>query len=103
VPPSLVPVAAQVTASKRIVTVTFSLPLVPGPVAPANWYTRYNNLRQECLTPVAIGSTVTYPLGATIADPGPNVVSYSPPPFDVVAASGPVAPAFADFPLTVVP
>lgn len=79
------------------------MPLVPGPIGAGNWYTRYNNLSQQCLFPTATGSTVTYSLGDVAQDPGPNVVSYSPPPFDVVAIAGPEAAGFADYPLTVIP
>jgi hypothetical protein len=40
-------------------------------------------------------------LAAPMLDPGPDVVSYDPPPFDVVSVGGLVpAPAFTDFPVT---
>ncbi len=38
---------------------------------------------------------------AGMSDAGPDVVSYSPPPFDVLSWQGEPAEAFADFPVEV--
>lgn len=46
------------------------------------------------------GVRVLLQLSGSVADPGPNVVSYAPPPFDIVSfPGGTPAPAFANFPV----
>lgn len=84
-------------------TLTFSHPLVPlagGDVG--NWFVRERG-DQRPVTMVTInpGNIVLLTAGA-IANPGDDVVSYSPPPFDVVSDTARQIPAaaFTDFPLT---
>jgi hypothetical protein len=49
-----------------------------------------------------LGPQVVLLTMAAAGDPGPDVVSYSPPPFDIISdtAKPTAAPAFADFPVT---
>lgn len=83
-------------------TITFDQPLGPDPALDTdNWFVRLSNQAYRRDAAVAAGDAVVLTLGLAIPDPGPNVVSFSPPPFDVLAAapSFKPAPAFSDFPL----
>jgi len=107
VPPSPpagpVPVAAALNGAGPA-TVTFDQPLVPGALDPANWFLRFNNTFISPLVipgnPSAAGSTVSIIFFTAGPDPGPDVVSFSPPPNDVVSLATAIpAAAFSDFPL----
>ena len=83
--------------------VTFSHPLLP--VAPGdndNWFVRRLNTQRPVTFVTILGNQVTLLTAGAIANPGDDVISYSPPPFEVVSntARQIPAPAFADFPLT---
>ena len=75
-------------------------PVVPGNLDGANWYVRYANNSRVIDAVSAADDVVTISLGFGLADAGPNVVSYSPPPHDLVSLHGgePVA-AWADWPI----
>lgn len=81
-------------------TVQFSTSLTLGPLDTGNWFVRVGNRSQTIFT--AVASAPDLVLLTSIGsgpNPGPDVVSYSPPPFDVIGPPGP-APAFSDFPIT---
>jgi len=80
--------------------VQFSVPLVPGLKNTANWFIRWAN-NQYTVTQVQVsGPYADITLAAPILSLGPNVVTYSPPPYDVISLTGLVrAEAFTDFPL----
>ncbi len=67
----------------------------------ANWFVRKTNLARPVVSVGISGTQVTVLTSGSITDIGPDVVSFSPPPFDVVSdtAKPTPAPAFADFPL----
>jgi len=101
VPP--VPILARYTTPVGPVTVTFDQPLRPDPaLETTNWFVRYNGQAPLVQTALAVANRVVLSLGMGPANPGPSVVSFSPPPDDVQAAAPPHPPtaAFADFPLT---
>lgn len=83
---------------------TFDRPLIGGVSNKNNWFVRQNNFKQPVQAPPIIaGNQVTALTNFPVLDIGPDVVTFTPPPFDVVATNGLPAAAFADFPLTVVP
>jgi len=102
VPRSLEPVkAVYVLASSRVL-VTFNHRLVTGGLNAANWTCRLGNRVTTWSLAAADAYTVTL-ISPHVGgpDPGPNAVSFAPPPFDVVALKdGTQAPAFAYFPLS---
>lgn len=84
--------------------VEFQHPLIPGSLDPANWFVRWlNRSRFVDAALVAPGNplAVAFTTSGSGVDVGPDVVSYSPPPFDVISATARAvpAPAFSDFPL----
>lgn len=82
---------------------TFSCDLVSGPLDPTNWFARYGGYGLTPLAANAVGSEVVMTVLSGASNPGADIVSYSPPPFDVVAAYRPIpAVAFADFPLVII-
>ncbi len=85
------------------VTVTFSHPILSNPALdPSNWFVRRSNNSFTFSLLKAVGGVVELTTLSPTINPGPDVVSYSPPPFDVLSdtARAVPAPAFADFPLT---
>jgi hypothetical protein len=99
-----VPIAAEYNTIFGQGLVTFSMPLNHAVVDGANWFVRTNNQEYAIHTAEAgipLVDQVFIRGGLVGPNPGPNVVSFSPPPFDVTAGPRNVpAPAFADFPLT---
>lgn len=67
---------------------------------PTNWFVRVGGFSQNIVSALAVApnQVLVTSFGAG-PDPGPDVVSYSPPPFDVVGPTGPAA-AFSDYPIT---
>lgn len=68
----------------------------------ANWFARFANISYQILAVQSpFPNFVRLSLQAPGPNHGPNVVSYSPPPFDVVEQAPPNTPvvAFTDFPL----
>jgi len=105
VPHSLppVPILAQYPLPGGAVTVTFDQPLRPDPaLETTNWFIRHNGLSLLVLTAYVLADRVVLSHGFASGNPGPNVVSFNPPPFDVQGAAPPHDPtaAFSDFPLT---
>jgi len=105
VPHSLppVPILARYTIPVGPVTVTFNQPLRPDPaLETANWFVRHNGQAPLVHAALAVADRVVLSLGIGPGNPGPNVVSFNPPPFDVQEAAPPHEPtaAFSDFPLT---
>lgn len=97
-----VPVSANWESLFQQIRVVFSVPLVDMGLFTHNWTARINGHVRDIITAVVTGSTVL--LGSTqgVADPGPDVVSFDPPPFDLVSEGGLVpAPAFTDYPVVV--
>jgi len=82
--------------------ITFGEALFPDPAVDLlNWSVRHNNTTWDVTAAAVSGSVVTLTGFAGLANPGANVVSFAPPPFDVITSlSGlPVLP-FADYPVT---
>lgn len=82
--------------------VTFDRQLFPNPTPNgANWIIRHTNQLRTVTAGNAVGFTLTLTLTPGGADVGPDVVSFDPPPFDILdlLTLEPVA-AFADFPVT---
>jgi len=100
VPPNLLPVPILATWTSPKCTVTFSQALTPGPLDTGNWFVRVGGRSQTIFLAAAVApdKAELTSIGSG-ANPGPDVVSYSPPPFDVTGPTGD-APAFSDFPIT---
>lgn len=82
------------------VNILFSTAITPGVLALGNWFARFGNIKLGLTNATAFApNRVQLTALGGGADPGPDVVSYSPPPFDVIGPGGPAA-AFTDFPLT---
>ena len=99
-PPEVV--GAVFTAGPNVLTVMFDQALVPGAVDVGNWFLRVSGRIWTITAADADSNRVV--LGTTVGavQAGADVVSYSPPPFDVVSAlpGGDPAEAFSDFPVT---
>lgn len=83
-------------------SITFSHPLinlVGGDTG--NWFIRFTGLERTITGVLVAPGGVIVTTAGVVANPGPDVVSYSPPPFDVVSdtTKPTAAPAFTDFPL----
>lgn len=96
-----VPVLAETFLFPNRVFITFSTVMKPAIVDKRSWSVRIGNQAYtiDSAEVKLFGVELMVTPGA--GDPGANVVSFAPPPFDVVSAAGHVpAPAFADFPIT---
>ncbi|MBA7570165.1 hypothetical protein ES708_11912 [subsurface metagenome] len=81
--------------------VYFTVPIKSADLSVGNWFVRHGGMEWAVTPAIASAGHVRLTLGGPMANPGADVVSFSPPPFDVVSIGGLVpAPAFADFPLT---
>lgn len=99
-----VPIDASFNIGFGLVNVQFDRDLEVGLLDPANWFVRFQNLERPVILPQVppLGPDfVNMSTGIVVPDPGPDVVSYSPPPFDVISDTFNPTPAdaFADFPL----
>ncbi len=81
-------------------SILFNEPLQPGPLNPANWWGRVDDTRWNCVTADAVGSQVNLTVVDLNPDPGPDGVTFSPPPNDVLDLTGNPAAAFIDFPFS---
>lgn len=98
--PSPPPAPILATWSNPDAFITFSTPLTPGVLDHTNWFVRVGDFARGPGSAVMVPPNVVKVTTIGFApDPGPNVVGYSPPPFDVIGPGGPAA-AFADFPIT---
>lgn len=95
------PIAATLADPSGVWEVTFDRPLQPGALDAGNWVFRANNLAWAANTGTAVGSRVMGTSTSGGIDVGADVVSFSPPPFDVLSMTAVPAAAFADFPLVV--
>lgn len=94
--PAPVPTGAFWNPGPPAVEVHFDRNLTANPALdPGNWFVRWNNNQQEVLAASALDSVVTLTLDAQAPNAGPDVVNYSPPPFDVLADCGTPVAAFA--------
>lgn len=95
------PISATYAGGAAQLIVTFDEPLIAAPfLVAANWTIRLNGYLQQFGSGSASGDVVTINRTDNVVDPGPDVVSFTPPPFDVVGVSGVPAPAFLGFPVT---
>lgn len=97
-----VPVSATHALPLDPVVVTFSHPLVDAAsIDVTNWFVRENNLDMTVTIAKIVAGVVELTLGSVVADIGPDVVSFTPPPSDVLSDTTRqvAAPGFADFPL----
>lgn len=97
------PIAASWNLANPI-KVTFSTWLTPGPLNPFNWTVRWNNVQATAIAAEVVPSyrnpVVHLTPGLFGLNPGPNVVAYIPPPFDLTSRIGDIqAPGFFNFPL----
>lgn len=93
------PIAAGINTGTGAWYVAFDRPLQAGILDADNWYLRYLSTRWVPYSAIVLGTDVTGFAAAAGAAVGPDVVSYSPPPYDVIGTNGYAAAAFADFPL----
>lgn len=98
-----VPIAAIYEVAINRLTVTFDSPLNPQPILGNTITFRVADNLRRATAVVAAGSTVQASSTPIFPNAGPDIVRYRPPPFDIKAAVTLIpAPAFEDFPLTVV-
>jgi len=97
VAPPPVPIDAQYTAGTSIAVITFDVPLIPGPLNPANWIIQIaGQAYPPFAAPIAAGSTVAWRRSAVGAPcPPTNDVLYDAIPPDVRELGGAPAIAFA--------
>ena len=96
-----VPVSATIAAFTGAWSCTFDQSLEPGPLNVPNWALVANGSDFVPSTAVASGNIVSGASAMGSESAEPNVISWAPPPFDVVNAIGQPSFAFAGFPLTV--
>lgn len=82
--------------------ITFSEDLLAaGALDLSNWIVRYNNLVWTVSAALAVGNQVQLAGASGASNPGADVVSFAPPPNDVITSlSGLPVLSFADFPVT---
>ncbi|MBA7673280.1 hypothetical protein ES703_81474 [subsurface metagenome] len=81
--------------------ITFTDLIAAGALNNNNWFVRHANAIHVVTGANVFEGTVVLSTVPGVADPGPDVVSFDPPPFDVISdRTGLAALAFADFPLT---
>ncbi len=88
----------------KLLDLTFSHPIrVAAPLDTGNWFIRFSGRSQTVIAASAVGGIVRVLTSGIVSNPGPNVVSFSPPPFDVISDTvRPLrAEAFTDFPIHV--
>lgn len=96
------PLSATINATSGVWSVQFDSDLVPGGLDAANWTIRANDTAYDVVAASANDAQVVGASNAGDENIGADVISYSPPPFDVVESVNNLpAAAFADFPLTV--
>ncbi len=96
------PTVAQWYSSPDRIVVAFDEQLVDlAPSEHSTWTVRYNNFIYTATAAGISGAAITVSLTQAGADAGADVISYTPPPADVVTRLSdlPVL-AFADFPVT---
>lgn len=83
------------------VVVDFDGPLTAGPLDTANWFIRRLNQGWPTPSVAAAAAAVTITLGAPgWPNPGFDSVSYRPPPFDLLSATGQPSAGFDHYPIT---
>lgn len=93
--------SAALDTGSELFSITFDRPLAAGPLAAANYFMRAGNVIWGALTAGASDNQVTGSAEPGGIDVGADIISYTPPPFDVTTPLGLPAAAFADFPLVV--
>lgn len=96
-----VPISAIFNAGDDKLEVTFSEPITTIGYDTSPWFVRIgNNQRGVDSIEEVLGPTIVLQLAGSLANPGPNIVSYSPPPEDLVTdPGGDPVPGFANFPI----
>ena len=99
-----VPISASWTGGAAPVVVKFDGDLeTAAAVDTLNWFVRLND-QSQFITGVSVsGDEVTVSRASGLGAPGPNVVSYSPPPFDVRGLNGAAVAAFSNLTVTAPP
>lgn len=69
----------------------------------ANWFVRWNNLTRPVTNVTTVGAQAVLQLDAGVLGMGPDVVSFSPPPFDIEGLWNNPVQAFLPYPLIVCP
>lgn len=80
--------------------VFFTSPLRAGAYPAAPWAGRYANKALAISNAVHSDNRVRLTVALAAADPGPDVISYAPPPATVTSVPGAPAAPFANFPIT---
>jgi hypothetical protein len=95
-----VPLSAVYGAPDTLI-VTFDQALVGGALSTVPWAVRIGGYTYNVASATASGVEVGMLISQGAANPGADVVSWTPPPADIVSAgTGVPAAAFADFPIT---
>lgn len=82
------------------VDIDFDANLIDNPaLAVANWTVRYLGNNYTVSAAAADGIVVTLTVAVGAPDPGLDIVSFTPPPHDLISANGRPVLEFIDFPL----
>jgi hypothetical protein len=103
--PSLpVPIYAECLGGGAPVQVVFDQALTANPALDTgNWIIRYGGFMQIVSAAAASGTGVVISRSNGPGNAGPDVVSFAPPPDDLLSAGGSPVAAFANFPITTPP
>lgn len=95
-----VPISATFSVITGSIVVTFDKALTPDAALDTKlWSARKNSYVRTIANAVASGSTVTMATTQGAFQPGLDVVSYAPPPFDLLGLNGRPVEAFLNYPL----
>lgn len=84
------------------VTMTFSEAIQAASLDTSNWHVTYSNQAYLCVVANATGGQVVIQLASPSGGGPDDIVTFTPPPFDVVGVGGQPVAAFGSFPLTIV-
>ena len=103
-PDAPLPLTAVYQLSTGALQLTLSEPVQANPsLSILNWFLRIGPNRRTVTSASAVASSVLIATSPGPVDPGPQVISFSPPPFDVLSVPGMPMLAFAGFPVTTIP
>jgi hypothetical protein len=95
------PVTAGTIGYASPLNIGWTIPVADGVgLDTANWFIRLNNKAPTVLSVSNVSGFTMITFAGGLASPGPDTVSYRPPPYDIATADGTLAPAFEGFPIT---
>ncbi len=100
-PTAPVPVSAVWTVGASRLDVTFDSPLQNGSYASSQHFIRVGNIERFIQGSVTVSGGVAFMWTSPgTGNPGPDVTSYSPPPFSLIGTNSVLVEAYSNFPIT---